>query len=450
MAIVKKKQPTDWLAPFLVKESAVKALQSMILKDDRVSRGGMYCLEIINQITQNGTQVLERIPQEIFCGCPEGGRRNVAASALCRAEGGDMPAKQDTPQEGGLTRIQQIIGAWAERDGCWSDYTDSDQLKAGRVHDPDIDGSEARVFFDDKKEYVYKTIDFSHYPSLSAFLDRVAIHNAIFPETRLTVEGFGWRDDASDGNDYVAVIRQPYVTGNPPDSDEAMDEVDRKLKEKGFAIPEGMWGLYVSESGNILLSDIHSSNCVLTDKGSLLVFDCEAILNQNPALHGKYVIPALTYDENAVKEIQHTISALLPMDLSVEDLLDPSKGFFRSEEDRQKAVFDLCTYQRLREPLTFNGRNWAVQLNPFNSDLCLVSPADSIARMLEHHNGRLDNGVVFTATEMKMLSKGHIVVKEGVRYAFDLDKGRVDSIRKGKKLKLQLDVKADMCPKMAP
>lgn len=430
MAVVNRNKPSNWLEPFLVEESAIKALQTM-LENDKVTRGGMYCLEIINQIIQNGTRIFERLPQEVFSGCPEGGRRNVAASALCRAGNGEIPAEPETPSEDGLTRSQRIVGSWAERDGCWSDYTDTDQEKAGRLHNPAIDGSESRVWFD-KDGYVYKTMDFSHYISMAAFLDRIAIHNAIFPETALTVEGFGWRDDASDYEDYVAVVRQPYVAGNPPDTDKKMKEVRRKVEEKGFKEMMGLF--YVSESGNILLSDIHNRNCVVTDKGSLLVFDCEAILNQSPDLKGKYTIPAIRYDDGAVSAIRRTVEELLPRRMSLEELFDPKKGYFESESGRRQAAAELAMHKALQRPL----KGCAVQLDPEDPKGCLVMPAASISRMLENFSGSLDDGTMLDRSEIVALSEGRQVIRDGVRYAFNLDKGRVDKVYDGPRLRLQM------------
>ena len=441
MAVVKRKQLSGWLAPFLKRESAIKALQEMLV-DDKVTRGGMYCLELINQITQNGTQILERIPQEVFCGCPEGGRRNVAASALCRAGNGAVPTEPDAPGEDGLTRAQRIVGSWAERDGCWSDYTDTDQKKAGRLHDPDNDGSEARVYFD--KGYVYKAIDFSHYPSMAAFMDRITIHNAVFPETAMTVEGFGWRDDASDYKDYVVVVKQPYVVGTPPESDELMDEVKRQIEEKGFTELLGLF--YVSESGNLLLTDIHNRNCVFSDKGTLLVFDCEAVLNQTPELGGRYVIPALQYDDSAVKEIIDIINDLTPECVPVETLLDPESHYFKTAMDRQEAVKGLRSGCSIRAQLCRSQEEDCIlQINPNDAHECLILPVKSAARMLENSSGLLDDGRRLDKKAISALSEGRVVTIDGTNVFFNLDKGRLDSDLSG--IKLNLKHREDNAPK---
>lgn len=433
MAIVTKKQDT-WLDPFKERENAIAALRDCINEKNEVSRQGRYCLEIINQLAQNGTHLLKRLPQEVFCGCPEGGRRHVEASALCRAENGTEPTKQDAVRESGYTRTQEIIGQWAERDGCWSDNTDSDQLNRGRSHDPLIDGSEARVYFDESTGYVYKTIDVSHYLSMSLFLDRISIHNAIFPETALSVEGFGIRDDATSSNDFVAVVKQPFVKGTAPSSDELEAEVKRQMKEKGFDCPEDMAGwFYVSESGNLMITDMTDLNCVISPEGNLLVFDCEAYLNINPQLKGKYTIPKLDYDSDKVAYIEMILTSYAPQVVPKTNLRS-----YLHVNDLKQAESEMKAYGQTITPID-NGSDVTFTLaeNPDKPDTVLVMRSSSTKEMLRYHNGKTDEGIQLSKEDMKMLSGGQAVKKGNTVYIFNIDKGRIDTLPRGMRLYLQ-------------
>ena len=62
-------------------------------------------------------KVFQRIPSEVFRGLPEGGRRNVQASLIARTIQGSDKKESRRIHPSGYTRIQELIGQWAERDG---------------------------------------------------------------------------------------------------------------------------------------------------------------------------------------------------------------------------------------------------------------------------------------------------------------------------------------------
>lgn len=276
-----KRENRDRIHPFLDRESAIKALQEFIGNGTDISRASMYTLEIINNLisSNNGQQNLyQRIPPEIFGGLPEGGRRNVQASALARANVGADAEKSRTVRKSGYTEIQEIIGHWAERDGSWHDYPEHDLEKAGMRHGKDMDGSEARIFTNKKTKRVYKTIDFSHYNAFELMMDRIAIHNATFPETAMRVEGFGVRDDAIKvDSDFVVIISQPFVEGTTP----TPEQIEDGMSVRGYDKTENGF-FFVSRLDNTAIADIHDENAVISPEGNLLVFDNEAFLKQFP------------------------------------------------------------------------------------------------------------------------------------------------------------------------
>ena len=297
------------LLPFVEDESGIKALQRLIGPDNQMTREGMYLLEILNNIiqSQNGTEkVFQRIPPEVFGGLSKGGRRNVQASLIGRTVQGTDKEEQRRVRPSGYTLLQELIGSWSERDGSWSDYPEGDLRKQHYNNRPEDDGSEARVFSRQGDPTLVKTIDFSHYSDFELMLDRITIHNAAFPEMAMKVEGFGIRDDATDNSGFVVIISQPKAQGVTP----TMEQITDGLAMRDFDRTEnGMF--WINRLDNIVIADVHDQNCVVSPKGHLLVFDCEAFLKLFPVdktLPERYELGELLprsgrYDSDAWKEI---------------------------------------------------------------------------------------------------------------------------------------------------
>ena len=288
------------LQSFIQDESGIKALQMMIGPDNKIQREGMYLLEILNNVIQspNGTKnVFQRIPQEVFGGLSEGGRRNVQASLIGRAVQSTDKTESRRIHASGYTKIQEVIGQWAERDGAWSDTPEADLRQKGFKNNPNDDGSEARVFSRDGIPVLYKTIDFSHYSDFELMLDRIAIHNAVFPEMAMHVVGFGMRDDTPDileqfSQGFCVIISQPEAYGQTP----TLEDMERGMKERFFDLSQNGF-FWVNGHDNIVIADVHDQNAVISPGGKLLVFDCEAFLKTFP-------IENMQPDEYQIKELQ--------------------------------------------------------------------------------------------------------------------------------------------------
>ena len=294
MAITRKPQPPldsphefrQMLRPFTEDESGIQVLKGCIDGENKINREGMYLLNILNNLIQseNGKEkVFQRIPSEVFGGLSEGGRRNVQASLIARAVRGADEKEQGRVLASGYTAIQEVIGRWAERDGSWSDTPEGDLIDRGFTHSPENDGSEARIFHNkNTDDLVYKTVDFSHYSHFELMMDRIAIHNAIFPEMAIKVEGFGMRDDTTDDPErfhegFVVTISQKKAIGHIP----TQKEIEKGLTARGFdRTDNGFFWLNIMD--NVVIADIHDLNCVVSPEGNLLVFDCEAFLKTFP------------------------------------------------------------------------------------------------------------------------------------------------------------------------
>ncbi len=412
MAIVRKNDD-----PFLQGESAIKALQSYI-NDTQINREGMYLLQIINHYVRNDKEeIYQRIPSEVFGGLSEGGRRNVQASALCRAEGSPDAAQQAPIRETGYTKEQEVIGLWAERDGCWSDTPESDLESKGLNHIEEFDGAEARIFYDNKTR-IYKTIDHVRYPNLQRFLDRITIHNAYFPECPMFVEGFGMRDYSEDTTGFCVVVSQPFVKGDSP----SLEQIEQSLHDRGLVDPEKGAGFYYeSPSHSTLVTDVHDMNCVLTEEGNVVFFDCEAHINNIAGFGGKFHIPEIQYDEKAVKEIKKQIHDLVPNEYDAE-WIDENIH----EDWKLDTMNDLSRFGRTNGQVMTKDNEWVIiEINPMDRNRILVSDSERIKKMLTSFGAPLDDNTVLDAKEIYDLSQGYIGKSHNRILTFDLDKGRV-------------------------
>ena len=406
--------------PFLVKESAVKALADYV-DGTVIARGGMYLLQMINTYVHEGKEILKRLPQEDLGGCPEGGRRHVQASALLRAVSAPGGGEQDEVLPSGYTFQQEVLGGWAERDGCWSDTPDGDQVAAGRAFL--TSGSEAFVYKGGHDSRVYKTIAPTHYRTMEQLLDRISIHNAVFPETAMRVEGFGVKEDAFDHLGFVVVVSQPWVTGTAP----SQDEVDAGMKARGFSEPQESegFGFLLSPSGMTMLNDIHDLNSVRTPQGHRAVFDCVAAPNVFGLGGRRHVIPDVSYDPDAVARIRGRVESLLPMETSLREFLGTVPAPLRAA-----AANALRTTRRCEGLVPVPGASSAdgyltVQVCPQDGSRVLVSTPQKIRGMLRATRGAVDGGTPLSEGEATLLAAGKTVARDGLRLSFDLDRGRV-------------------------
>lgn len=100
-------------------------------------------------------------------------------------------------------------------------------------------------------------------------LDCISLHNAYFPETTLTVLGFG-RD--TEGNLKI-VVEQPFIKGNRM-SDE---EIAGYMKNMEFELRNPRNWIYATPE--IYLSDMHDENVIRSESGNVFVIDCDIRIN---------------------------------------------------------------------------------------------------------------------------------------------------------------------------
>ncbi len=101
-------------------------------------------------------------------------------------------------------------------------------------------------------------------------LDRISLHNTYFPETKLTVLGFG-RDKRGE---FKIIAEQPFIDGQPVDD----EEIPTFMQQIGFELKNARNWTYATPQ--IYLSDMHDENVLRSLKSNtIFVVDCDIRIN---------------------------------------------------------------------------------------------------------------------------------------------------------------------------
>ncbi len=202
-------------------------------------------------------------------GCTAGGSFHVIASILAGAE---TPANKLTAAKGSFKRECQraeaqatIIERWAKSTGCWIDHVDKafEQTFGEQL----AEGGEAHVY--DNGNTIIKRIGLDYYILPELALDRITLHNTLFPETRLTVLGFGRTTEGY----FEVVVQQPFIHGTALTD----TEIRNYVESLGFKLINPRNWTYATPS--IYLSDMHDENLIKSPQGNIFVIDCDIRIN---------------------------------------------------------------------------------------------------------------------------------------------------------------------------
>ena len=240
--------------------------------EDGFTTNNINELNLIAEDIKNGTAVFERIPYAQQSGLSKGSEVLCAASIICRGcPRTESETRQifDTSDLEGEGRIQEyLVEKWARLSGNWIE--NPEEYLGNLCHLQDH-GTESLVYFNVCERVVYKLISLKHYNVLRLALDRIAIHNAIFPETRLLVIGFA-RDLL--GN-FVVVVQQPYVVGKPITQEERVNF----MHEMGFEDAGMDYGMCLNyKTSDLYIGDLNEFNALRGENG-LHVIDADCRLN---------------------------------------------------------------------------------------------------------------------------------------------------------------------------
>jgi hypothetical protein len=208
-------------------------------------------------------------PQEQH-GCATGGHANVIASLLAGAEAGsdsqDSSALSDYERECQYGAKQEsAIEKWAKAVGLWTD--DVDRSLPQTLGEKIAEGGEAKVY--DHGSTLIKSIGLDYFIQPIFALDRIALHNTYFPETQLTIVGFG-RDNKGE---FKIIAEQPFIDGQPVSD----AEIAEFMCQMGFELKNPRNWTYATP--DIYLSDMHDENVIRSVAGSIFVVDCDIRIN---------------------------------------------------------------------------------------------------------------------------------------------------------------------------
>ena len=237
--------------------------------DEDFSTEGLSKLENYAEQFVSGKLVYKRFSQAEQHGCAMGGRSHVIASLLAGADIATNCSIQQTlefKEECQQGKAQEtIIEKWAKAVGCW--YEPTDIIFQDNLGSQMTEGGEAHV-------YLYgiallKTIGLDYFIQPILALDRISLHNYLFPETKLSVLGFG---RLSNGN-WQIIASQSYIQGEQMTD----NEIATFAEKIGFKmINPRNWTFATPE---IYLSDLHDENVIRSKEGNIFVVDCDVRIN---------------------------------------------------------------------------------------------------------------------------------------------------------------------------
>lgn len=230
---------------------------------------GLAKLELYAELFITGKLVYQRFSPLEQHGCAEGGPIHVIASLLAAA---DIAADRVTAPFGSFQREQQcakaqedIIEQWAKVTGCWTE--DVDLTLPTLLGEQVTEGGEAHVYYHGATLVKAIGLDYFVFPILA--LDRITLHNAYFPQTRMNVLGFG----RTRGGDFQVIVEQPFIQG-----ERMTDKAIRQYAEQlGFELKNARNWTFATK--DVYLSDLHDENVICSRNGTVFVVDCDIRIN---------------------------------------------------------------------------------------------------------------------------------------------------------------------------
>lgn len=150
--------------------------------------------------------------------------------------------------------------AFAKESGNWIPIDD-----VFRLGIPGPSGNENDTYRSTDNEYVYKVNNLMNSGGeISRLLEKVRLHNEIFPETAYEYVGF----TGIDGRSVYPVMRQRYVDNT---TNASLDEIADYMSKLGFE----KTGEYEWSNGDYIVSDLRPRNVLKDADGDIYVIDAE-------------------------------------------------------------------------------------------------------------------------------------------------------------------------------
>ena len=201
------------------------------IKDDGFSE---HTLKLIDEYTNailNGRTNLTRFNQQEHAGLCTAGAPLIGAYVVCDyarrsiESGGDVAESQGSPANWEIdAKQEELVQQWAKAKGLW--FSNPEKLLTS-VYGPMIaQGAEAKVYYKTGDTSVVKERT-SIYSTLSKAYEAIVLHNALFPETPMSVIGFTRDSDEL----FRIILTQPYIGCKRLATKE---EIDKMVAAKGF------------------------------------------------------------------------------------------------------------------------------------------------------------------------------------------------------------------------
>lgn len=413
MAVRTEKKCSPELGPCLQGESLIAYIRTESERHG-FSLKTNYALSIANQLIANEKEIFKRVPSEVLGELLEGTQRNVEATLVARAnEGSVRPDRAGLEAAPGAVesapfldwdRQEAALEAWARSRGCWKDdplgWAES---ACGKMI---AQGSESKVFRYTGNS-VLKVLSCPFNPQET--LDRIAINNFLLRSTRLDIVALGRNADG----EFCFLLRQPFIKGKPVQAPTAVIDAFKDFEDTGDneINPD-----YATE--RYLLGDLHDRNIVQDRCGNIHVIDCNLFLN-TPAMGkgGKWEIPAVSYDPDAVQAIDELLDGLVPRIANAGRLcetVDAVRPGFSGQllaEGRCEGAVELPLRGGTAEKYLF-------ELNPDNPSQILYTKPSTVARLLAGDRR-------FTAQQAAQLADGRTVKTPSGSMRFSVHRGAV-------------------------
>ena len=264
--------------------------------------------QMIKEVSNGGgsrmsTELHQRVPAEALRGVYEGEGTLTEATLVCRAtEGASFEsagnngcgvARGKEAAKGGFQELdrsrkacreqERFLEEYAKAKGMWC--VDADvQMRETPEFPEYFEGGETMVFIPaDSAKPMTKLITSSYFPEIVQLLDRIILHNYLFPDTLLTVRGFGrthanWADDP-DRPMFCVKVEQDVVVADMPATE---DQIAAHMKSLGFHEHRRLAGgdiVWVSDDGRFVVSDLTEENVLVDQCGNIRVIDANIQLN---------------------------------------------------------------------------------------------------------------------------------------------------------------------------
>jgi len=234
-------------------------------------------LDTLTNKKENGQLLFKRFPQEVGTGI---------TGILAKAEALISGSSQGTSVQSFKDRLEQFqvrqsegkeqeqaVESWAKEEGIWlNDYTDNKanpypslETMLSSEYEESYGGSESYVYQDKEHQEVVKAISLLHCDdNVQIALDRMVLHNQLFPNTAYSIIGFG-RDSLGH---FRIIAKQKFVQGESASS----EEIKNFAEKLGLREEQGWW---YSQDGLFKITDLSPLNVLKDINGELQVIDCD-------------------------------------------------------------------------------------------------------------------------------------------------------------------------------